>query len=374
MDSSIAWFKSQKKKNKKKNNIQVENIKNNLVKENREMNEINKKKVIRVAIDAGKGYTKWAYKVLAKSKDKEGNEVEKLTWKTDIEMSTVAKGEAEYGETTYIKNEGEADFAPFNFNIRTKAVENEDKTKNNAEHKALMQRALSKIAKRENIHDFEVIMCISLDQFKLEENVKKMQEEMFVKSFEIKENGDAPTTINIHKLVIEPETLVTTRYAKKTDLKKSNVVLVDIGTLNVGIAPIDRGKLIKEDITAPRIGYDYMINMFKEYTDSKGFDYKKNTLEIYVDDHQRTGHKLDDVFGEFFRNKYSPLIKDEINKKGFGEFSKLVFIGGTSCKCKDLIEESFGDDYLGVEVIKDIYATVRGAYEKGCKDLDKLQS
>ena len=373
MDTSKDWFRRQMSKNKKKNknNTKVEDIKNNSNKENREMKE--EKKVLRVAVDAGKGYTKWAYKVLGKSKDKEGNVVEKLVWKTGIEMSTVAKGEAEYGETTYIKNDGENDYTAFNFNIRTKAVENEDKTKNNAEHKALMQRVLWRISKEEGIHDFEVIMCISLDQFKLEENIHNMQKEMFVKSFEVKENGES-TTINIHKLVIEPETLVTTRYAKKTDLKKSNVVLVDIGTLNVGVASIDRGKLIKEDIVAPRIGYDYMINMFKEYSDSKGFDYKKNTLEIYVDDHQGTGHRLDSVFKEFFNNKYAPLIKDEINKKGFGEFSKLVFVGGTSCKCKDLIEESFKDDYLGVEVIKDIHATVRGAYEKGCKDLDKLQA
>lgn len=375
MSSSNAWFSKQMAKNKHRRYIQGINIEDKLenkIEEKTEMIKENANKVLRIAVDAGKGYTKWAYKITKIVVDVEGNESEKTTSKTGIEMSTVEKGEADFGETTYIKNAGENDFTAYNFNVRTKAVENKDKTKNNDEHRALMQRVLAKVAKEEGINDFEVIMCISLDQFKLSDNVSDMRDFMDVKSFEVKEGSDI-TTINIVNLIIEPETLVTTRYAKKTKLKDSNVVLVDIGTLNVGVAPIDRGKLVKEDLTAPRIGYDTMIGMFKEYSDSKGHDFKKNTLEIYVDGHQGTGHKLDAVFKEFFVNEYAPLIKEEIDAKGFGEFSSLIFLGGTSSKCANLIEEAF-DEYNSIEVIKDIYATVKGAYEKGCKDLDKLKS
>lgn len=373
MDSKL-WFNKQRIKNKFKksidNNSQIKNIKNKMNEESNKMMK-EQKKILRVSVDAGKGYTKWVYKIVKEGTDSEGKPVKKLVWKTRIDMSTIEKGEADYGETVYIKNEGDEAFEPYNFNIRTKAVELEDKSKNTDEHKALMQRALYKVAQEEGITDFEVIMCISLDQFKLKENVEEMQKNMNVGSFEYKVDGET-TKINIHKLVIEPECIVATRYAKKTKLKDSSVVLIDVGTLNVGIAAIDRGKLIKEDLSAPRKGYDEMIDKFKEFSDSKKFDYKKEALEIYVDKHQGTGHKLDEAFREFFTKQYAPSLKEEINKKGFGEFSELIFMGGTSCKCKDLIEESF-KEYAGVEVITDIFATAKGAYEKGCKDLDKME-
>ena len=372
MDSKL-WFNKQRIKNKFKksvdNNSQIKNIKNKTEEESNKMMK-EQKKILRVSVDAGKGYTKWVYKIVKESTDNEGKTVKKLVWKTRIDMSTIEKGEADYGETVYIKNEGDEAFEPYNFNIRTKAVELKDKSKNTDEHKALMQRALFKVAKEEGITDFEVIMCISLDQFKLKENIEEMQKNMSVGSFEYKVDGET-TKINIHKLVIEPEAIVATRYAKKTKLKDSSVVLVDIGTLNVGIAAIDRGKLIKEDLTAPRKGYDTMIDMFKEFSDSKKFDCKKGTLEIYVDKHQGSEPDLDEVFKEFFAKQYAPIIKKEINDKGFGKFSELIFMGGTSIKCKDLIEENF-KEYAGVEVITDIYATAKGAYEKGCKDLDKM--
>ena len=372
---SKEWLKKQMMKNKPK---KVENVyikENNEIKINTNIKEKEEKiemnKIMTVAIDAGKGYTKC---VTNKPEiiERNGKKVEKDNWTTDIEMSTIEKGEADLGSTIYIKNKGEKEYSAYNFNTRKKVVENSDKSKNNAEHQALMQRALYKVAKREGVTDFDVVMCISLDQFRLQDNIDKMQENMNVGEFTIKEDGKE-TTIRIHNLVIEPESIVATRYAKKTKLADSNVVLVDIGTLNIGIAPIDHGKLIKEDVVAPRNGYDYMIDRFKEYSDSRNFDYKKSMLEIYVDEHQGSGHKLDEVFKDFFRDIYSPIIKEKISEKGFGEFSRLVFMGGTSIKCKGVIEENFSKDYLGVDVIEDIFATVKGAYKKGVKDIEKMK-
>lgn len=363
---SKEWFNKQSFKAKPK---KIENIYNKLNENFKE--EIimkNNKNILTVAIDAGKGYTKWAYEVEVCGVNREGQPVTKKKWKTGIEESTVIKGEADFGNTIYITTEGKE--VAYNFNGKNKIVENKDKTKNNDEHKALMQRALYKIALEEKVTDFEVIMCISLDQFKSQENVDKMQENMFVKEFTIKEE-ETEITINIHNLVIEPETLVSTRFAK-TPIKDSNIVLCDIGTLNVGIIPLAKGKLMREDITAPRVGYDYMINEFKEFSDTAGLDYKKEILEIFVDEHQNTGHKLDEVFKKFFKEEYAPLLKKEIDSKGFGEFSKIVFLGGTASKCKTLLEENF-DEYLGTEVITDIFATVKGAYKKGLKDLEKMK-
>lgn len=363
---SKEWFNKQSFKAKPKKIENIYNKTNEKIKE--EIIMKNNKKILTVAIDAGKGYTKWAYEVEVKGINKEGQPVIKKKWKTGIEESTVVKGEADFGNTIYITTEGEE--VAYNFNGRNKIVESKDKTKNNDEHKALMQKALYKIALEENITDFEVIMCISLDQFKSQDNVDKMQKNMFVKEFTVKEE-ETEITINIHNLVIEPETLVSTRFAK-TPIKDNNIVLCDIGTLNVGIIPLAKGKLMREDITAPRVGYDYMVNSFKEFSDTAGFDYKKEILEIYIDENQGQGHKLDGTFKQFFTEEYAPLLKEEIDKKGFGEFSKLVFLGGTSCKCKELLEEAF-KDYLSVEVITDIFATVKGAYKKGLKDLEKMK-
>ena len=370
---SKDWLKKQmmKSKPKKVENIYIKSNNNEINQEKKEEKIEMNKRIMTVAIDAGKGYTKC---VTNKPEiiERNGKKVEKDNWTTDIEMSTIEKGEADLGNTIYIKNKGEEGYTAYNFNTRKKVVENADKSKNNVEHQALMQRALYKVAKKEGVTDFDVVMCISLDQFKLQENVESMQNNMNVKEFTIKEDGEE-MTIRIHNLVIEPESIVATRYAKKTKLASSNVVLVDIGTLNVGIAPIDHGKLIKEDIVAPRYGYDYMINKFKEYSDSRGFDYKKSMLEIYVDEHQGSGHQLDEVFKDFFRDAYSPIIKKEINEKGFGEFSRLVFMGGTSIKCKGVIEDNFTEGYLAVDIIEDIFATVKGAYKKGVKDIEKMK-
>lgn len=370
---SKEWFYKQslkaQAKVKNKNNINVYYKSNENYKEEIDMK--NNKNILTVAIDAGKGYTKWAYEVEVMARKKVGEEiveVPKKVWKTGIEESTVVKGEADFGNTIYITTEGEE--VAYNFNGKNKVVENKDKTKNNDEHKALMQRALYKIALEEKITDFDVIMCISLDQFKSPENVDKMQKNMFVKEFKIKEE-EKEVTINIHNLVIEPETLVSTRFAK-TPIKDNNIVLCDIGTLNVGIIPLAKGKLMRDEITAPRVGYDYMISAFKEYSDTAGLDYKKEILEIYVDEHQGTGHKLDEVFSKFFKEEYAPMLKKEIDSKGFGEFSKIVFLGGTSSKCKALLEENF-TEYLGIEVITDIFATVKGAYRKGTKNLEKIK-
>ena len=198
MSSSNAWFSKQMAKNKHRRYIQGINIEDKLenkIEEKTEMIKENANKVLRIAVDAGKGYTKWAYKITKIVVDVEGNESEKTTSKTGIEMSTVEKGEADFGETTYIKNAGENDFTAYNFNVRTKAVENKDKTKNNDEHRALMQRVLAKVAKEEGINDFEVIMCISLDQFKLSDNVSDMRDFMDVKSFEVKDIPFANTDI-----------------------------------------------------------------------------------------------------------------------------------------------------------------------------------
>lgn len=365
---SKEWFYKQSLKAEEKarrtERLYGEKIKNN----KEEIIMKNNKKILTVSVDAGKGYTKWSYEVEVTGVNKEGQPVTKKKWKTDIEESTVVKGEADFGNTTYITTEGKE--VAYNFNGKNKIVESKDKTKNNDEHKALMQRALYKIALEEGVTDFEVIMCISLDQFKSQDNVDKMQKNMFVKEFTVKED-DKEVTINIHNLVIEPETLVSSIFAK-TPIKGNNIVMCDIGTLNVGIIPIAKGKLMREDITAPRIGYDYMVNSFKEFSDTAGFDYKKEILEIYIDENQGKGHKLDEIFRKFFIEEYAPLLKKEIDSKGFGEFSKLIFLGGTSCKCKDLIEEAF-KEYLNVEVITDIYATVKGAYKKGLKDLEKLK-
>lgn len=364
IDAVSDWFKKQEPKNE----LRRENIKK--IREVDNMN--NKKKILTVAVDAGKGYTKYAYKKMGVGKDKEGNEIEKEVWITDIEISTVVKGEADFGNTTYIKNKGEEDYTAFNFNVNTKAVETAGVTKNNAEHKALMQRALYKISKKENITDFNVIMCTSLDQFRNSDNVNDMQKEMDVKEFSIKDDIEE-TVITIHNMIIQPETLGATRFAK-TKVAVNSIVLVDIGTLNVGIVPINKGKFEKKEIIAPREGYNYMVDMFKEFTDTKGFDYKKTVLEIYIDDKQGLGHKLDEVFKDFFINEYAELLKKRINQTGFSEFSKLVFMGGTSVKCANLIEEAFKDSYEGVEVIKDIYATVKGAYIKGSKELEKINN
>lgn len=364
---SNLWFSKQIMKNKPKKieNIYIkEDTKETIEKTTKEEEKIEMDKLI-VAIDAGKGYTKYFYRVVAKKvKKKDGSIGYKYKEETNIFKSAVIVGQkAVTGSTIYINDK------PYDFNGTKKVVELEDKTKNNEEHKALMQKVLFDIAKKEKVNLFDVVMCTSLDQYKLEENIEEMQKEMSVGTFKMKDDNEE-LEITVENVVIEPETLVSTRYAD-TQLPEVLAVLVDIGTLNVGLVPLNMARLNKETISAPRIGYDYMINMFKEYTDSKGANYSKEMLEMYVDKKQGTMEKLDELFRDFFVNEYSKLLKKEIDAKGFGEFANLIFMGGTSIKCEELIKEAFSE-YENVEIIEDIYATVRGAYVKGMKDLERL--
>lgn len=368
---SNLWFSKQMIKNKPKKieNIYIkedtkEDIIETIEKTTKEEEKLEMEKLI-VAIDAGKGYTKYFYAKEVETRSKKDNSiVKKPKGFSGIDKSTVVIGqEAVAGSTIYINDK------PCNFNGTKKVVELEDKTKNSEEHKALMQKTLFEIAKKEKVNLFDVIMCTSLDQYKLEENVEEMQKEMNIGTFNIKDDADE-ISITVEKVIIEPESIVSTIYAK-TVLKDVLAVLVDIGTLNVGVVPLNMGRLNKEAISAPRIGYDHMINMFKEYTDSKGANYSKEMLEVYVDKKQGTMEKLDEMFKSFFVNEYSKILKKEIDAKGFGEFANLIFMGGTSIKCGELIKETFSE-YENVEIIEDIYATVKGAYLKGKKDLEKL--
>lgn len=372
---SREWFSKQEPKNEKHR----ENIK----KIREEIHMKNMKRKLTVSVDAGKGYTKWAYEKLVEGTDKNGNKVVRPKWITGIELSSVEVGkEAEIGTTTYITTNGVE--KKYNFFGTTKAVENNDKSKDNEEHRALMQRTLFKIALEEDVTDFELIMCMSLDQYKVKENIEKMRKTMFVKEFTVKEmvkdkktknEEEVEKTIRIHNVVIEPETLVTTRFAN-VKFKDVNAILVDIGTLNVGIAPIEEGRVNVANITAPRIGYYHMISKLKEYCnshDEKKTEYPEKMLDIYVRKEQGNDENLDKLIREFFINDYSVELKKEIDKKGYGRFATLVFLGGTSIDCEEHIRASF-TEYKNVEIITDIFATVKGAYKKGVKDLEKMQA
>lgn len=372
---SKEWFNKQEQKNEKHR----ENIK----RLREEIHMKNMKRKLKVSVDAGKGYTKWAYEKLVEGTDKNGNKVVRPKWITGIELSSVeVDKEAEIGTTTYITTNGVE--KKYNFFGTTKAVENNDKSKDNEEHRALMQRTLFKIALEEDVTDFELIMCMSLDQYKVKENIEKMRKTMFVKEFTVKEmvkdkktknEEEVEKTIRIHNVVIEPETLVTTRFAN-VKFKDVNAILVDIGTLNVGIAPIEEGRVNVENITAPRLGYAHMITKLKDYCDSHNKNKEElpeKMLDIYVRKEQGTDKELDELIREFFINDYSVELKKHINNKGYGRFATLVFLGGTSIDCEEHIRASF-TEYKNVEVITDIFATVKGAYKKGVKDLEKMQA
>lgn len=365
---SSIWLSKQMEKNKSK---KVQNDTQNKLINTKEKKKMDKRKKIVVAVDAGKGYTKWFYVI--KREDGTLEEVK------GIERSSVEIGkEASMGGTVYI------DDKPHNFTSVTKVVEIADKSKNNEAHRALMQNILFKIAIEEDVTDFDVIMCTSLDQFKVKENVEAMRDFMNVGKFNArktirdkatKEEVDVDLDITIHNVVIEPETLVSTRFAK-TKLKKCYSVLVDIGTLNVGVVPLVEGRLDLDTVIAPRIGYQYMLECFKKYIDSNTqTEYSVKQLEIFIEKHLGSDNEkykeMNDNFIQFFETEYSKLLKKEIDKAEFGNMACLIFVGGTSIRCKELIEKNF-KEYDSVEIIKDIHATVKGAYKKGLRDLEKL--
>lgn len=356
------WFSKQEPKNEERR----ENIKRL-----REEIQMKNKKILTVAVDAGKGYTKYAYEKKVERVDKEGNKTIKPVWGTGLDLSSVVVGqEAKGGNTTYITINGEE--KAYDFSGTTKMVENADTSKDNEEHRALMLRALFKVAQAEGVTDFNVVMCIGLDKYKSDKNIESMKETMSVGTFTIRED-EVSLDITIHNVIIQPETLTGSGSAK---LKYKDIasILVDIGTLNVGIVPILEGRVDMDNITAPKKGYHYMVENFKTFIDDEtSSEYPIKMLDYYIRKQQGTDKELDELLLRFFKEVYSVELKTEINKKGFGRFATLVFLGGTSVDCAKQIRESFSDDYKNIVIVEDIFATVKGAYKKGVKELNRIE-
>ena len=224
----VIWFKKQEPKNE----LRRENIKK--IREVDNMN--NKKKILTVAVDAGKGYTKYAYEKKV-TEIKDGKEVSKSKWGTGLDLSSVVVGqEAKGGNTTYITINGEE--KAYDFSGTIKAVENNDTSKDNEEHRALMLRALFKVAQEEGVTDFNVVMCMGLDKYKSDKNIESMKKTMSVGTFNIREVVENKKTkqdeelsldITIHNIVIQPETLTGSGSAK-LKFKERASILVDKGT------------------------------------------------------------------------------------------------------------------------------------------------
>jgi hypothetical protein len=105
---------------------------------------------------------------------KDGKEVSKSKWGTGLDLSSVVVGqEAKGGNTTYITINGEE--KAYDFSGTIKAVENNDTSKDNEEHRALMLRALFKVAQEEGVTDFNVVMCMGLDKYKSDKNIESMK-------------------------------------------------------------------------------------------------------------------------------------------------------------------------------------------------------
>lgn len=329
-----------------------------------ELAEIIKEKkgeVLIVSIDCGKGYVKICFEVPNRQKMK--------LEKTFIE-SRVSFGESETSETVYINGE------PHAFKDGERVVELGHKTKHEKEHKSLMHYALYEVLKTTGISNFKVVLGCSLDTYRNKVKVASLRDFMLEeKDINIKV-GKFDVDFKILDLVIQPETL-TSIYSSNIKFSQENAFMIDIGTLNSQIIPIELGRPMLNNTRVDDLGYDNIIKAISQSfndLDPSGW-YEFATIKSYIE-----GNKSEELFDagidEYF-GKYCNDLKKKLRELKCNKFSKIIFTGGSSSRfekhiMKHLIdEESFKKE--NVSFVKDpFFANVVGMYLKGSKLLQEV--
>ena len=326
-----------------------------------------------VAIDCGKGYVKICFEV---TKEDGKKKIEKIF----IE-SRVTFGESETSETVYING------APHAFKDGERVVEAEEKTKFSLEHKVLMRYALYEVLKRTGISKYKVVFGCSLDTYRNKIKVGLLREFMLdmidIDGNRLKE--DPKTNINmkvgkfdvnfeILDLVVQPETL-TSIFSSNVKFAEENAFLIDIGTLNSQIIPIELGRPLIQETRVDDLGYDNIIKAITQTfndLDTKSGWYNFGTVKSYIE-----GGKKDELFDEGIKEyfvKYCTRLKKTLKELKCNKFSKIIFTGGSSNRFEGYIRANFIDNvnYLedNVSFVKEpFYANVVGMYIKGSKML-----
>ena len=84
----------------------------------------------------------------------------------------------------------------------------------------------------------------------------------------------------------------------------------------------------------------------------------------------------DSLIHKFFNEVYVPLLIKDLDKKSISlEYDKIYFIGGTSEKFRDFIEEGFKKNGAkNITIVNNaILANAIGAYKKAKVEIEKLE-
>ena len=350
-------------------------------KENTEMTR-KKKDILLLQFDGGNGCTKIYYEI--PTKDGKVKKVQKVV-KSCIDI--VADADDTYTLNGLTKVNGVA----YNFNTSKSVIEkSKENKKHNEYHFGLIARELDLISdeiKKKQEKKDEIYKCIDATTFNVSITTPlDAYNEMLsdVKSFYEKkkhlviEKDGVKKNIEIKHVEIRPELISAINFIGK-EIKVGTVFINDLGGLNNQYIKLEDFKTdFKELSYVGENGYAYIIDNLPNFMRNNSTkSYKDADIIRYIESVDFGNDKeKDSLIHKFFNEVYVPLLIKDLDKKSISlEYDKIYFIGGTSEKFRDFIEEGFKKNGAkNITIVNNaILANAIGAYKKAKVEIEKLE-
>ena len=184
--------------------------------------------------------------------------------------------------------------------------------------------------------------------------------------------------IEIKHVEIRPELISAINFIGK-EIKVGTVFINDLGGLNNQYIKLEDFKTdFKELSYVGENGYAYIIDNLPNFMRNNSTkSYKDADIIRYIESVDFGNDKEKDrLIHKFFNEVYVPLLIKDLDKKSISlEYDKIYFIGGTSEKFRDFIEEGFKKNGAkNITIVNNaILANAIGAYKKAKVEIEKLE-
>lgn len=311
-----------------------------------------------VVIDAGMHFIKAVYR------DLEGN------IKTMLMSSEVEEGESLTRYTTVI--DGEKWNLSENGDAKIKVCEYDKVfTKATKYHRALLRRMLYKIHQEvsPSYKKFDVIVGSSVDNFTKTRGADVI-EMIGTGEFTIQEGEDKEVTLEITRVVAQPETASSILGGLLTKLKEKNLYLCDIGGLNNTVFVVREGKIqfntqgVEVDIK----GMSHILGHIRSYYNQHNTEAKIDINRVDFILRKKCATEQDKKYiqgaiNEYMNTEFMPKLKARGFNPSYGDC--IEFIGGGAMALKEYLEAYCEAKGIECKIGRDtIFTSAKGMLRK----------
>lgn len=236
----------------------------------------------------------------------------------------------------------------YNFDDADLVVDNGHFSKDNADTRLLLYKALYEVYKKTGETKFDIVTNCALDSYKLDKGKSIINRMTELREIKVKETFKNEVILTINNLIVMPECLSGVGLVKKIKLKDEEVVVIDFGTLNLqgiqiikgvpqynttfstsfGMQHIYRGLYDVVKLVEPELASLHAVQMYLEKT-AKGDIKPIQKVEEAV-----LNYLVETIFKE---------LSIELKQIKMSMFAKLIFVGGGSIVMKRFLEAKFTD-------------------------------